>query len=393
MSRWKSSLHSAFLAASTNSRPVCARLSRRPLAFAFITKALPISLAARSTWSPLASACQLRFASSSPSSSPSGTPRTSLPPRRLTALPPATADADADSDASLDPAHLPPAAIQYDLDRQSPAYLHVPATLTRHLQHTFRHSSASDDAHVHDGALRIKLYPERPIHGTLLQIAREVGAADAAVYTAQPDRVRWCRSTPTEDVLKEGLKAAATANVKLELVLAPGSKKPPKFAQLELEKKVVDAGTKKSADRLVWGGLAFLCAQWGLMARLTFWEYSWDVMEPISYFLTFGTGIFAYMFYVVTRREYSYEIQTGLHIELQQRKRYAKKGLDINEYRRLFEEIKDVKQTIARVRDEYGLPEPASPSYSATVGGVVQPLEQVTVGGADGPVIIAEKRS
>jgi len=29
-------------------------------------------------------------------------------------------------------------------------------------------------------------------------------------------------------------------------------------------------------------GLAALCVQWGLMARLTWWEYSWDVMEPIS---------------------------------------------------------------------------------------------------------------
>ena len=26
------------------------------------------------------------------------------------------------------------------------------------------------------------------------------------------------------------------------------------------------------------------------MMRLTWYEYSWDVMEPISYFISFGTG-------------------------------------------------------------------------------------------------------
>jgi len=43
------------------------------------------------------------------------------------------------------------------------------------------------------------------------------------------------------------------------------------------------------ASRLMWGGFFGLCAQWGLMMRLTWYEYSWDVMEPIAYFISFGT--------------------------------------------------------------------------------------------------------
>lgn len=39
----------------------------------------------------------------------------------------------------------------------------------------------------------------------------------------------------------------------------------------------------------MWGGFFGLCAQWGLMMRLTWYEYSWDVMEPIAYFISFGT--------------------------------------------------------------------------------------------------------
>jgi hypothetical protein len=31
--------------------------------------------------------------------------------------------------------------------------------------------------------------------------------------------------------------------------------------------------------------------QFGLLARLTWWEYSWDIMEPITYFVTYGTSM------------------------------------------------------------------------------------------------------
>jgi len=60
--------------------------------------------------------------------------------------------------------------------------------------------------------------------------------------------------------------------------------------QIETIKARCDRKAHRIADMISWTGLAFLCAQWGMMVRLTYWEYSWDVMEPISYFVTFGTG-------------------------------------------------------------------------------------------------------
>ena len=41
---------------------------------------------------------------------------------------------------------------------------------------------------------------------------------------------------------------------------------------------------------VLWGGLAGVMAVWGVCFRLTFWELSWDVMEPITYFIGSGTG-------------------------------------------------------------------------------------------------------
>ena len=41
---------------------------------------------------------------------------------------------------------------------------------------------------------------------------------------------------------------------------------------------------------LLWGGLAGVMGVWAVCFRLTFWELSWDVMEPITYFIGSGTG-------------------------------------------------------------------------------------------------------
>jgi len=42
--------------------------------------------------------------------------------------------------------------------------------------------------------------------------------------------------------------------------------------------------------------------QFGFMARLTWWEYSWDVMEPVTYFVGYATAIAMFAYYVITRQ-------------------------------------------------------------------------------------------
>ena len=41
---------------------------------------------------------------------------------------------------------------------------------------------------------------------------------------------------------------------------------------------------------LLWSGI-YLAAQFSLLARLVWVEFNWDIMEPITYFVTFGTMI------------------------------------------------------------------------------------------------------
>ena len=46
----------------------------------------------------------------------------------------------------------------------------------------------------------------------------------------------------------------------------------------------VEAKTKA----IQYGILAYMVFQWSALARLTWWEYSWDIMEPVTYFITYG---------------------------------------------------------------------------------------------------------
>lgn len=45
-----------------------------------------------------------------------------------------------------------------------------------------------------------------------------------------------------------------------------------------------------------------MSVQFGILARLTWWEYSWDIMEPVTYFVTYGTTMAMYAYYCVTKR-------------------------------------------------------------------------------------------
>ncbi len=59
---------------------------------------------------------------------------------------------------------------------------------------------------------------------------------------------------------------------------------------------------RRRTHGLLWAGLALLILQWGVFLRLTFFELSWDVMEPISYFFSSLWGIMAYAYFMVRLR-------------------------------------------------------------------------------------------
>ncbi|XP_033644140.1 calcium uniporter protein, mitochondrial-like [Asterias rubens] len=138
-------------------------------------------------------------------------------------------------------------------------------------------------------------------------------------------------------------------NLKVEI-------EPMEKLRLDLEVKAA-----RNANMWVWGGLGYMGLQFGLLARLTWWEYSWDIVEPITYFVTYGGMIFMYGYFVLTRQEYTNpDAKDRQH--LLSFHRFAKKQkLDIEKYNQLRDQITQLEMDLGRLRDPLTLHLPITP--------------------------------
>jgi len=71
---------------------------------------------------------------------------------------------------------------------------------------------------------------------------------------------------------------------------------------LEKKREELTVISKKYTNRMVWLGLGLMGIQAGILARLTWFDYSWDIVEPISYFVTYSAVVGTYAYFVLTRK-------------------------------------------------------------------------------------------
>uniref|UniRef100_A0A6I8PHD3 Calcium uniporter regulatory subunit MCUb n=1 Tax=Ornithorhynchus anatinus TaxID=9258 RepID=A0A6I8PHD3_ORNAN len=127
---------------------------------------------------------------------------------------------------------------------------------------------------------------------------------------------------------------------------------------LEQLKERIEAGSEAKTNRLMWAGLALLSTQGGALAWLTWWVYSWDIMEPVTYFVTFGSSMAFFAYFLLTRQDYSYPAikdRQFLHFFYRRSKR---RHFDVEKYNRLKEELKEAEESLRRLRPtlHLGLP-------------------------------------
>ncbi|KAI3922038.1 hypothetical protein MKX01_005727 [Papaver californicum] len=89
----------------------------------------------------------------------------------------------------------------------------------------------------------------------------------------------------------------------IPLPLAPNDAQKKELEKMEKEKAQIDARAEALVRRELWGGLAFFTAQTAAFLRLTFWELSWDVMEPICFYVTSMYFMAGYTFFLRTSKE------------------------------------------------------------------------------------------
>ncbi|RDY07958.1 Calcium uniporter protein 5, mitochondrial, partial [Mucuna pruriens] len=101
------------------------------------------------------------------------------------------------------------------------------------------------------------------------------------------------------------------------------------------KKEEIDMLAHKQVRRILWSGLGLGIVTVGLFFRLTFWEFSWDVMEPITYFTTSTGLVIGYAYFLFTSRDPTYlDFMKRLFIS-RQRKLHKRYNFDVERFKEL----------------------------------------------------------
>ena len=80
-----------------------------------------------------------------------------------------------------------------------------------------------------------------------------------------------------------------------------------KLESLKTVKERIDIDSLAYSQRMHIAVMSGMMTLWGVMARLTWWEYSWDVIEPCTYFVNYAGAILCYTFYLATKTTPGYQ--------------------------------------------------------------------------------------
>jgi hypothetical protein len=97
---------------------------------------------------------------------------------------------------------------------------------------------------------------------------------------------------------------------------------------------------------LLWSGI-YLAAQFSLLARLVWVEFNWDIMEPITYFVTLGTMIWGYTFFTFTKTDYSYPAFKDRIARRKLRAIYLKNEFNWKRWNTLYNRAKHLEDELA----------------------------------------------
>ncbi|CAN4082810.1 unnamed protein product [Withania somnifera] len=105
--------------------------------------------------------------------------------------------------------------------------------------------------------------------------------------------------------------------------------------QMEEKKSAIDKKAKSLVQRELWCGLGFFVIQTAAFMRLTFWELTWDVMEPICFYVTTFYCMAGYAFFLRTSKEPTYEGFFHSRFTAKQKKLMKLHNFDLQRYNEL----------------------------------------------------------
>ncbi|XP_067993554.1 calcium uniporter regulatory subunit MCUb, mitochondrial isoform X1 [Melanerpes formicivorus] len=117
----------------------------------------------------------------------------------------------------------------------------------------------------------------------------------------------------------------------------------------QMKARIMDSADAKTS-RLLWIGLALMSTQGGALAWLTWWVYSWDIMEPVTYFITYGSAMAFYAYFVLTKQDYIYtdaKDRQFLHYFYRKSKT---QHFNVERYNKLKEDLAEAEESLRRLR-------------------------------------------
>lgn len=104
---------------------------------------------------------------------------------------------------------------------------------------------------------------------------------------------------------------------------------------MEKQKSLIDQKADSLVRRELWLGLGYLVLQTAGFMRLTFWELSWDVMEPICFYVTSTYFMAGYAFFLRTSKEPSFEGFFQSRFDAKQKRLMKDHNFDLDRYEEL----------------------------------------------------------
>ncbi|EIM87039.1 uncharacterized protein STEHIDRAFT_146606 [Stereum hirsutum FP-91666 SS1] len=123
--------------------------------------------------------------------------------------------------------------------------------------------------------------------------------------------------------------------------------------EMEGLKTMCDRLAHKGARRMAVTGFGILVVYWGAVARLTFWDYGWDVMEPITYLSGLSTVICGYLWFLYQGREVSYSSVLDRSVLARRQALYKTHGLDIERWAELQADARRLRREIGDIAQDY----------------------------------------
>ncbi|GMN35445.1 hypothetical protein TIFTF001_005308 [Ficus carica] len=118
-------------------------------------------------------------------------------------------------------------------------------------------------------------------------------------------------------------------------IATPNDPRRKELKQLERQKALIDQKAREQVRGELYCGLGFILAQTLAAMRLTFWELSWDVMEPICFFVTSIHFALGYTFFLRTSTEPTFQGYFQRRFVVKQKRLMVIHNFDVERYTQL----------------------------------------------------------